>query len=149
MRWVYRTNKCSQLVPKTVQSHKNIEQVYPLQAFYVIGMTFLNKVHLSLCSPIKNASYSGCSSGLGDQKILQLLPVHRSLWLKFACFLRELCPSTPVILLLCDILLFLFLFSKNQGELINSFACHVSCRVCVAISPPPPFVPSGEGYGYT
>ena len=109
-------------------------------------MTFLNKVHLSLCSPIKNASYSGCSSGLGDQKILQLLPVHRILWLNFACFLRELCPSTPSILLLCDILLLLFLFSKNQGELINSFSYHVSCMVCVAIPHPPPHLfPLGKG----
>ena len=48
---------------------------------------------------------AGCSLGIGDQRILRLL--HRILRLNFACFLRELCPSIIIPLLLYSILLLL------------------------------------------
>ena len=50
-------------------------------------------------------SWPGCSSGIGDRRILRLL--HRILRLNFACFLTGLCPSIITLLLLFSNLLFL------------------------------------------
>jgi len=60
-----------------------------------------------------------CSLGIGDRRILRLL--HRILWLNFACFPREVCPSIIILLLLYCILLFLRFLMKtlellNQGQ---------------------------------
>ena len=57
-----------------------------------------------------------CSLGIGDRRILRLL--HRILWLKFASFPREVCPSIIILLLLYCILLFLRFLMKTL-ELLN------------------------------
>ena len=60
-----------------------------------------------------------CSLGIGYRRILRLL--HRILWLNFACFVRELCPSIIILLLLNSILVLLQFLMKtlellNQGQ---------------------------------